>query len=41
MGDFIQACRNMVFQTNAGITIELLTDLEFESIAERFNEFLK
>ncbi|BFO64128.1 hypothetical protein [Chryseobacterium sp. KCF3-3] len=41
MSDFIQACRNMVFKTNAGITIELLTDPEFESIADRFNEFLK
>lgn len=41
MGDFIQACRNMVFQTNAGITIELLTDPEFEALKTRFNQFLK
>ena len=41
MGDFIKACRNMVFQTNVGITIELLTDPEFEALETRFNEFLK
>jgi hypothetical protein len=41
MGDLIQACRNMVFQTNSGITIELLTDPEFEALETRFNEFLK
>ncbi|MEI7487104.1 MAG: hypothetical protein WCJ72_06780 [Chryseobacterium sp.] len=41
MGDFIKACRNMVFQTNAGITIELLTDPEFEALETRFNQFLK
>lgn len=41
MGDFIQACRNMVFQTNSGITIKLLTDIEFEQLATRFNQFLK
>ena len=41
MGDFIKACRNMVFQTNSGITIELLTDPEFEELETRFNEFLK
>jgi len=41
MGDFIKACRNMVFQTNSGITIELLTDPEFEALETRFNQFLK
>jgi hypothetical protein len=41
MGDFIQACRNMVFQTNSGITFELLNDPEFEALETRFNQFLK
>jgi len=41
MVDFVTACRNMVFQTNSGITIELLTDLEFEAIETRFKQFLK
>lgn len=41
MADFIQACRNMVFQTNAGVTIELLNDIEFDQIAKRVNNFLK
>lgn len=41
MGDLIKACRNMVFQTNAGITLELLTDPEFQLLENRFNNFLK
>lgn len=41
MSDFIQACRNMVFQTNSGITIELLNDMEFEGVLNRFKQFLK
>lgn len=41
MADFITACRNMVFQTNAGITIELLTDMDFKQLETRFNNFLK
>jgi len=41
MGDLIQACRNMVFKTNSGITIELLTDQEFQGLKTRFNNFLK
>ncbi|MCW3168905.1 hypothetical protein OMO38_10265 [Chryseobacterium sp. 09-1422] len=41
MDDFLQACRNMVFQTNAGITIELLNDVEFKNLQTRFNQFLK
>ncbi|AZA87161.1 hypothetical protein EG349_10355 [Chryseobacterium shandongense] len=41
MSDFIQACRNMVFKTNSGITIELLTDPEFQLLQNRFNNFLK
>lgn len=41
MSDFIKACRNMKFQTNTGVTIKLLTDLEFEQLATRFNQFLK
>lgn len=41
MADLIQAIRNMVFQTNSGITIKLLTDLEFEAIDTRFKNFLK
>lgn len=41
MDDLIQAIRNMVFQTNSGITIKLLTDAEFEVIKTRFNNFLK
>ncbi|GAA5096947.1 hypothetical protein GCM10023210_31360 [Chryseobacterium ginsengisoli] len=41
MSDFIQACRNMKFQTNSGVTIKLLNDLEFQEIKTRFNQFLK
>lgn len=41
MADFIKACRNMKFQTNAGVTIQLLTDPEFEALKTRFNNFLK
>lgn len=41
MADFIKACRNMIFQTNSGITIELLNDPEFQALETRFNNFLK
>lgn len=41
MGDLITACRNMVFQTNSGITIKLLTDMDFQQLETRFNNFLK
>lgn len=41
LGDLIQACRNMVFQTNAGVTLKLLNDPEFEVLKTRFNNFLK
>ncbi len=41
MADFIKACRNMKFQTNTGVTIQLLTDPEFEALETRFNNFLK
>lgn len=41
MSDFIQACRNMKFQTNSGVTIQLLTDPEFAALETRFNQFLK
>lgn len=41
MAGLIKACRNMVFQTNAGITLKLLTDVDFEILENRFNNFLK
>ncbi len=41
MEDLITAIRNMVFQTNSGITIQLLTDPQFEALKTRFNNFLK
>ncbi|HAO08210.1 MAG TPA: hypothetical protein DCQ50_14770 [Chryseobacterium sp.] len=41
MADFIKACRNMKFQTNTGVTIQLLTDPEFQALETRFNNFLK
>lgn len=40
MSDLIQAIRNMVFQTNTGITIQLLNDAEFALILNRFNNLL-
>jgi hypothetical protein len=41
MLDLITAIRNMIFQTNSGITIKLLTDAEFLQIETRFKNFLK
>lgn len=41
MQDLITAIRAMVFQTNTGITVKLLNDVQFQQIEERFNQFLK
>lgn len=41
MVDLITEIRAMIFQTNTGVTIELVNDLQFEAIENRFKDFLK
>ncbi|WP_034752754.1 hypothetical protein [Chryseobacterium daeguense] len=41
MSDFIKACKNLKFQTNTGVTIQLLNLQEFIEVENRFNQFLK
>lgn len=41
MQDLITAIKNMKFQTNTGVTIQLLNLADFISIENRFNNFLK
>lgn len=41
MSDLIKACKNLKFQTNTGVTIELLNLQDFVSVEKRFNDFLK
>lgn len=41
MNDLIKACKNLKFQTNTGITIQLLNLQDFIDVENRFNQFLK
>lgn len=41
MSDLIKACKNLKFQTNSGVTIQLLNLQDFIDVETRFNQFLK
>lgn len=41
MSDLIKACKNLKFQTNTGVTIQLLNLQDFIDVETRFNQFLK
>lgn len=41
MSDLIKACKNLKFQTNTGVTIQLLNLQDFINVETRFNQFLK